>query len=96
MFAISNIADVYLFEKLKNKFNGKKMWLRNNVSTILCNCLETFGFVFIAFIGIYPLEDLMMIALSTSIIEIGIALCDTPFLYLAKYKISEIREELVE
>lgn len=87
MFAISNIADVYLFEKLKNKFNGKKMWLRNNVSTILCNCLENFGFVFIAFIGIYPLKDLMMIALSTSIIEIGIALCDTPFLYLAKYKI---------
>lgn len=84
MFYIANIVDVHLYAYLDNKFKGKKLWLRNNVSTITCNCLENFGFVFLAFIGTYPLNEVLAIALSTCIIEIGIALCDTPFLYLAK------------
>lgn len=86
MFALSNIADVLMFERLRAKFNGEKLWLRNNVSTITCNCLENFGFVFLAFYGIYDITSLLIIAVSTSIIEIIIAICDTPFLYIAKYK----------
>ena len=84
MFYIANLADVYLYNKLHKKFKGKKMWLRNNISTISCNCLENFGFTFLAFMGLYPLSELLVIAFSTCVIEIGIALCDTPFLYLAK------------
>jgi uncharacterized integral membrane protein (TIGR00697 family) len=83
MYFISNIADVYLFSKIKEKSNGKKLWLRNNVSTILCNCLENFGFIFLAFVGIYDGETILTIAVSTSIIEAIVAVCDTPFLYLA-------------
>lgn len=84
MFFLANLADVYVFETLKKKFDGKKLWLRNNISTILCNCLENFGFVFLAFLGVYSIQDVLGIAISTSIIEIIIALCDTPFVYLAK------------
>lgn len=84
MYFIANFLDVVLFEKLKKIFNGKKLWLRNNVSTILCNCLENFGFVFLSFIGVYPIQEILTIALTTCVIEIIIALCDTPFLYIAK------------
>ena len=84
MYLIANIADVYIFNKLKDKMNGKKMWLRNNVSTIVCNCLENFGFIFLAFVGIYDLKTIFTIALSTSIIEMIVAVMDTPFLYIAK------------
>lgn len=83
MYFISNIADVYLFAKLKEKSNGKRLWLRNNVSTILCNCAENFGFITLAFMGIYDLETILTIAISTSIIEAMVAVCDTPFLYVA-------------
>ena len=86
MFFIANLVDVYLYDKLSVKFKGKKLWLRNNVSTRTCNCLENFGFVFLAFLGTYPITDVLWIAVSTCIIEIVIALCDTPFLYLAKHK----------
>ena len=55
----------------------------NNVSTILCNCLENFGFIFLAFVGIYDGATILTIAASTSIVEAIVALCDTPFLYLA-------------
>lgn len=84
MYFISNMADVYIFNKIKEKMNGKALWLRNNVSTILCNCLENFGFIWLAFAGIYDGKTILTIAASTSIVEAIVALCDTPFLYLAK------------
>lgn len=84
MYFISNMFDVILFDKLKNKTNGKYLWFRNNISTILCNCLENFFFIGLAFYGIYDIKTILIIAGSTSVIEMIAALCDTPFLYLAK------------
>ena len=83
MFFISNMADIYLYNKLKSKYPNK-MWLRNNISTILCNCIENYFFNTLAFIGIFPMSVIISIATTTTIIEIIIALCDTPFLYLSK------------
>lgn len=84
MYYVANMADIYIFNKIKKKTHDKKLWLRNNISTILCNCLENFGFIGLAFAGIYDFQTIMTIALSTSIVEAIVALCDTPFLYLAK------------
>ena len=83
MFGASNMLDIYLFEKLKKKF-PKQLWLRNNVSTIISNCLENYFFVFFAFVGIYDYSTNLSIATTTSILEIIIAICDTPFMYIAK------------
>lgn len=84
MYYIANMADIYVFSKIKEKTEGKMLWLRNNVATMLCNCLENFGFIGLAFAGIYDFGTIMTIAISTSIIEAIVAVCDTPFLYLAK------------
>lgn len=84
MYFISNMLDVIIFDKIKNKTNGKMLWFRNNFSTILCNCLENFFFIGFAFYGIYDIKTILIIAGSTSVIEMIAALCDTPFLYLAK------------
>jgi len=83
MYFVANMADVYLYDKLRAKMSGKHMWLRNNVSTILCNCLENFLFMLMAFIGVYDLKTVIIMALSTSVIEIIAGVCDTPFLYIA-------------
>ena len=85
MYYIANMADIYIFNRIKQRTEGKALWLRNNISTILCNCLENFGFIGIAFAGIYDLQTIITIAVSTSIIEALVAVCDTPFLYLAKH-----------
>lgn len=85
MYFAANMTDVYIFNKLKDKMNGRKMWLRNNVATILCNCLENFGFIALAFWGIYDGKSILTIAISTSIVEMVVALLDTPFLYIAKH-----------
>ena len=83
MFFISNMMDIYIYNKLKEKYPNK-LWLRNNLSTILCNCLENYFFNFFAFVGIFSLPVIISIATTTTIIEVVIALCDTPFLYISK------------
>lgn len=92
MYYIANMADIYVFGKIKAKTNGRMLWLRNNVATILCNCLENFGFIGLAFAGIYDFQTIMTIAISTSIIEALVAVCDTPFLYVAR-KIKKVGSE---
>ena len=83
MYLISNLLDIYLFEKIKKKYPNK-LWLRNNVSTIISNCLENYFFSFFAFIGIYDIASIISIASVASVLEIIIAVLDTPFLYIAK------------
>ena len=83
MFFIANMLDIYIYNKLKQKI-PEKLWLRNNVATITSNCLENYLFNTLAFIGIFNIPTIISIATTTTIIEIIIAICDTPFLYLSK------------
>jgi uncharacterized integral membrane protein (TIGR00697 family) len=83
MCYLSNMLDIIVFEKIKKKIPNK-MWVRNNIATIISNCLENYLFTIFAFIGIYDLKTIFAIATTTTILEIMIAICDTPFLYLSK------------
>lgn len=97
MYFIANMADIYIFTSLRKATKGKMLWLRNNVGTIVCNCLENFGFIALAFVGIYGWVDILIIAASTSVIELIVALLDTPFLYVAtKIKNNEVVHECRE
>ena len=89
MFAISNFIDIRLYEYLRKKSNGKNMWLRNNLCTIICNGGENFLFYTVAFLGIMSISNIVAVAISATIIEILIAICDTPFLYISK-KVKDI------
>ncbi len=83
MFIFSNQLDIYLFEKIRKKTNGKYLFLRNNVATIVSQCIENYLFYVIAFLGIYSMRDIFSMTATCCIIEIIVALLDTPFLYLA-------------
>lgn len=86
MYFIANMGDIYIFNAIKEKMGGRQMWVRNNVATILCNCIENFGFIGLAFAGIYDFKTILIIAGSTSVVEMIAAICDTPFLYIATGK----------
>ena len=83
LFLLSNLLDVAIYNFMKRRNNGA-MWLRNNVATIISNGIENFAFVFLAFYGIMPANECLMIAAGTTVIEIITSICDTPFLYAAK------------
>ena len=89
MFIFSNQLDIFLFDKIRQKTGEKYLWLRNNVATIVSQCVENYLFYIIAFLGIYTMKDIFTMTLTCCIIEIIVALIDTPFLYLAVYKRKE-------
>ena len=86
MFLFSNQLDIFLFAKIREKTNGRYLFLRNNVATIISQCVENYLFYCIAFLGIYGMSDIISMTITSCIIEIVVALLDTPFVYLAVYK----------
>lgn len=53
-FYVSQCCDPYLNNKLKIKYN--KIWINNNVSTIVSQTVDTLIFVLVSFIGVMNLE----------------------------------------
>lgn len=91
-FFLSNLADVWLFDKFRAK-STKHLWLRNNVCTILCNCTENFLFIFAAMYGVFDAQTCLSIALCTCVLETIAGLLDTPFVYLGRRWAKEHKEK---
>lgn len=83
MYFLSNMLNIYIFDKLKEKIPGK-LWFKSGVSTIVANCSENYLFAFGAFLGILPVSTIVSIATVGTVIEVIVGLFQTPFIYLAK------------
>lgn len=84
-YVISQGFDITVFSWLKNKSNnGDKLYLRNIVSTLLSQLLDTLIFVPIAFLGLFEFTIVLDIFITTYIIKLLVALFDTPFIYWIK------------
>jgi uncharacterized integral membrane protein (TIGR00697 family) len=83
-YLISQHWDVWFYCWLRKKMQNRYLWVRNNLSTITSQFLDSFIMTFLAFWGILP--DLLPFALTLWLIKIFLALCDTPFIYLS-YKL---------
>lgn len=79
-YMIAQFNDVLIFHKLKEKTNGKHKWLRNNLSTMTSQLIDTAIFITIAFIGTVP--NIWVMIFSQYLIKFVYALIDTPFFYL--------------
>lgn len=86
-YFISQSWDVWLFHKLKEKCNDKHKWLRNNLSTITSQIIDTAIFITIAFIGIVP--NIWIMIGSQYLIKVVFALLDTIPFYLLTRKTKE-------
>lgn len=94
-FAASQLVDIWLFEKISLATNGKMLWLRNNGSTMFSQLVDTLIFYTIGFYGVMPLDALLTLMLGTYMLKLGIAVMDTPFVYLVVWfvgKPSEIHQ----
>lgn len=81
-YLISQLHDTWAFAFWKKKF-PRYLWLRNNISTLVSQALDTAIFVVIAFYGVFETEIVLGIAFSTYILKLVVAISDTPFFYLA-------------
>lgn len=84
-FILSQFHDIWAFEFWKEKTKGKFLWLRNNLSTIVSQFIDTVIFMFLAFYNISPKFDaefIWQLIIPYYILKIILALVDTPFVYL--------------
>lgn len=64
---------------MKEKCNGEKKWLRNNLSTMTSQFVDTIIFITIAFYGV--VDNLPAMIVGQYVIKLLLALGDTPFFY---------------
>lgn len=85
-YASSQTFDVFLYHFIWEKTGGteKKLWLRNNCSTLTSQAVDTVIFTFLAFWGTCPAPVFVSILLTTYFFKAVVALMDTPFAYLAR------------
>lgn len=88
-YIISQSTDVYIFHKIRS-YSPKFKFIRNNISTIASQFLDTIIFSFIAFYGIVP--NIWSMVWGVFIAKVVLALCDTPFFYLLTRKRNEFQE----
>lgn len=84
-YGISQLHDVWAYNFWKNKIPGKTtIWIRNNLSTMVSQLIDTVIFTVIAFYGVFETPVLFEIMLTTYFFKWIVAALDTPFLYIAR------------
>ncbi len=84
------LLDVQIYSYLKVLTKSKHLWLRNNLSTIIAQVLDTIIVLTILCLAdILSWEYYYKIMINSIIFKIIAALADTPFCYLGHYLIKE-------
>lgn len=78
-YLISNTLDTYTFDWIKRR--TKHLWVRNNLSTITSQIVDSFVFTFLAFMGTFDFSTMVELSLTTIAIKALVAVLDTPFAY---------------
>tara|TARA_B100000035_G_scaffold112281_2_gene95270 strand:+ start:291 stop:971 length:681 start_codon:yes stop_codon:yes gene_type:complete len=83
-YLVSQLIDVRIFHFLKNLTNGKKLWLRNNISTICSQLVDTIivNTIFL-YLGLnLEWSIIIEIIIASYIFKVLIAMLDTPLVYI--------------
>ena len=83
-FIAAQFHDVWAFDFWKKKTKGKYLWLRNNLSTMSSQLIDTILFMFIAFYKINPkftVPFIISLIIPYWIFKIAFAFIDTPLAY---------------
>lgn len=98
-YVCSNTFDVYFYHFIRSKTGEKYLWLRNNLSTLISQLIDTvvftflltvldfnlnLGFVNIELIPVFEWQFFGEVLIFMYIIKLIVAILDTPFLYLSK------------
>lgn len=78
-FAVSQIVDIFVYQKIKEISHGKWLWIRSNISVYLGQVIDSIIFVNILF---FDSEQKLSILAGTITIKIILSLLMTPVVYL--------------
>lgn len=84
VYFVSQSLDVFVYARIRQWNDSMStLWIRNNGSTLISQFVDTllvsFGF---AMAGIFPMEIVWSVIITTLLVKYITALVDTPFIYL--------------
>ena len=83
-YFVSQSFDVWAFHKIKSITGEKWLWLRNNLSTMLSQVLDTTILMLVAWWGTVDLITALKLGAAKYVFKLIIALIDTTFIYWAR------------
>ena len=83
-YYISQRFDVWAFHKIRQITGERWLWLRNNLSTMTSQVIDTLIYSLVAWWGVVSLGEALMLGAAKYIFKIGIAIIDTAFIYWAR------------
>lgn len=86
-FLLSQLVDVFIFQKLRKLTGQKMLWLRATGSTLVSQFIDSFVVLYIAFFGVFSGEQIVAIGLTNYIYKFSMAILLTPLIYLGHYLI---------
>ena len=83
-YYVSQSLDVWAFHKIKALTGDRWLWLRNNLSTMSSQALDTVIYALVVWWGIVDLRTAIALGAAKYVFKIAIALIDTVFIYWAR------------
>jgi uncharacterized integral membrane protein (TIGR00697 family) len=87
-FLVSQIVDVTVFHKIKQRTGEKHVWLRATGSTVVSQLVDSYIVLFIAFSGIFTWQQILAIGMMNYTYKFLMALLLTPVIYLVEGRIA--------
>ncbi|MFQ6022121.1 MAG: queuosine precursor transporter [Acidiferrobacterales bacterium] len=81
-YLIAQLHDVWAFHFWSRITGGRHLWLRNNLSTMTSQFIDSAIFVLVAFAGVFSWEVLVPIFIGQYVVKLVIAALDTPVVYV--------------
>lgn len=86
-FAVSELLDVAIFAKLRERMHKKALWLRNNLSNFVSQFADSTIFIFLAFYSLHEalganLSFLFSLIIPYWLIRCALSVVETPLVYL--------------
>jgi len=91
-YVLAQYVDVFLFHWIKQKTNGKHLWLRNNGSTLISQAVDSVTVISVTFGAVVLAGDMSIaiafgLMLSNYLFKLVSALADTPIIYILVHKL---------
>lgn len=80
-FLIGQLADVFVFQRLRKVTGSKMLWLRATGSTLVSQFIDSFVVLFIAFAGKLSTPQIISIGITSYIYKFSVAILLTPVIY---------------
>lgn len=83
-YLVSQYHDVWAYNFWRKKLPGtRRIWIRNNLSTLVSQLIDSVVFTLAAFYGTVPWAVLLEIVVTTYLLKAIVAAADTPLVYVA-------------